>query len=162
MLVTYNCGSSFINLSIYYQTIGWLNSKNNIALILMLLSLISSNKKKLTNDNKYLIFFFFCLYAYTPVELNQYQLAIVDNKININTNLTNGIMLVHPYILYFFYATFIYLFLFVFIDLFFLKFKKFKLKNHNFKKNLINIFVVVYISIILGCLWAEQELSWGG
>lgn len=70
-------------------------------------------------------------------------------------------MLIHPYILYFFYATIIYITLYILCNLFFIKTKK--LRVSKISKNLVvNSFLLIYISILLGCIWAEQELSWGG
>ena len=73
----------------------------------------------------------------------------------------NGIMLVHPYILYTFYCFFIGVVLNIFVNLIFLKFYYIKFIKYN-KISLIKNFLIIYLSIILGCLWAEQELSWGG
>lgn len=69
-------------------------------------------------------------------------------------------MLIHPVLLYFYYGL---IFLFVTLlknNLILLK------KNHNNENkknthlNKTNLFIIT--SILLGCWWAEQELSWGG
>lgn len=67
------------------------------------------------------------------------MLLIFNNKTSINVNLMNGVMLIHPYILYFFYAIFINLILIVSIDLFFLKSKQTTIRVKS-KKNLISTF----------------------
>ncbi len=159
-VIIYNYSCSFTNLSLYYQTINYLNSKNNIAVILLFLALLFLNKKKSTKS-KYINLFSFIMFLYTPLELNQTILFFLNNKANINTNLTNGIMLIHPYILYFFYAIFLNFSLSTFKGLFLKKNKIITIQTYSKKKS-INSFLAVYLSIMLGCFWAEQELSWGG
>ena len=75
----------------------------------------------------------------------------------VNSNLLNGLMLIHPIILYYFYTIYIYINkvnLLMCIEKF--------TKKPTFKKNHITNTLIVYTAIILGCWWAEQELAWGG
>ena len=75
----------------------------------------------------------------------------------VNSNLLNGLMLIHPIILYYFYTIYICLNkvnLLMCIEKF--------TKKTTFKKNHITNTLIVYTAIILGCWWAEQELAWGG
>lgn len=70
----------------------------------------------------------------------------------------NGVMLIHPMILYIFYAYYIYI---LCIDMLFMHIKVQLVLTRT--KFLIYLSVLlILISIILGCWWAEQELSWGG
>ena len=64
-----------------------------------------------------------------------------------NTNLLNGIMLIHPVVLYFFYSVYLLEYKVNLKKLFF-QIKKFKSKNSN-QKILASIFVILY-AILLG------------
>lgn len=160
--IIYNYNHSFYNITIYYQIVNYLNTKNNINFILVFLLLYTLNKKKEDKELIYIyLLFLFFFRGCSSVEINQVYLYFISNKGNINNNLLNGIMLIHPYVLYFYYIVFIYYYSynvirFCLLKLFFLNFlekQKYLIKT---------LFVVIYTSILLGCLWAEQELSWGG
>jgi cytochrome c biogenesis factor len=76
----------------------------------------------------------------------------------LNKNLTNGLLLIHPVILYFSYAYIIFIIIYI-------GYNYFLFINYNniitFKK--IYIFKVIFylnFSIFLGSWWAEQELNW--
>lgn len=120
--------------------------------------LLLKNKKK--TINKIFIFFFFFYWCnFNNIYFNTNQLVLIYNlnTQNINTNLLNGIMLIHPPILYSFYM---YIFYDVCVCVLLKKYDK-----HQINTTQITLFsqtIVIYLSIILGCLWAEQELSWGG
>ena len=95
----------------------------------------------------------FLLNNYCTLNLSFFQGII---QITINTNLLNGVMLIHPIILYTIYSIFIY------ISTHILIYNQYK---YNYNKNVRLVMVLFYlltISIILGCYWAEQELLWGG
>jgi len=89
---------------------------------------------------------------------------------NTNTNLLNGIMLIHPYILYSYYALTLSLILKFFINLPTLRqsnliFSKYVWLCTPTHQNIIDsgVFIILlFVSIFLGAWWAEQELSWGG
>lgn len=90
------------------------------------------------------------------LEVPKPTFSFLVNMATLNTNLLNGIMLIHPTVLYILYS--IYL----------LEYKvsvEIKIKNtrKNVKyKNFYKIFLCVYIvllAILLGAWWAEQELS---
>jgi cytochrome c biogenesis factor len=76
-------------------------------------------------------------------------------------SLTNGLLLIHPVILY---LSLSLLFFLIFNSL-----NKRNIKTHNtlnifiFNKNIfLFIFVFLFTSIFLGSWWAEQEINWGG
>lgn len=72
----------------------------------------------------------------------------------INKELYNGILLVHPILTY--TAVIMYAFFFV---------KKKRLNTVNYfqsKVIVMKVLVISIVSILLGSLWAQQELNWGG
>ena len=103
----------------------------------------------------FIIFFIFLFGLKTNNYFDFISLSYILNK-----NLTNGLLIIHPLILYFSYANFLYLF-FYFLNKIIL-FVFYGLKT-NFKKTIIfYILLYIYTSIFLGSWWAEQELNWGG
>ena len=76
----------------------------------------------------------------------------------ININLLNGLLLIHPIILYIVYILYISV---VFFKLSF-KFKKIYKNPHLYNTNISLLMFTSNVSLVLGCWWAEQELSWGG
>lgn len=76
---------------------------------------------------------------------------------SVNTNLLNGVMLIHPNILYVLYALLLVSFLY------YLRFSKlFLIKNSKYQNNNRKQFFFVVLTLFLGGYWAEQELFWGG
>ena len=137
--------------SYWYQLLGIFNTTDNIVVVLLFLILIFiKNKNIFKTIFIFLLIFYHKLYIY-----NQSILVVIIH--NINTNLINGIMLIHPIILYLLYA---YILCFFFIYFFFLK-KKF-IKNINLQQNIKYNYIYSIISLFLGSYWAEQELFWGG
>lgn len=94
---------------------------------------------------------------------NSQKINIFDNNniiFSLNKNLTNGILLIHPIILYLSYG----LILFIIFKKFFKK-NIFFFFNKYFFFSKYNYYICVYIlliSVFLGSWWAEQELGWGG
>ena len=98
--------------SYWYQLLGIFNTTDNIVVVLLFLILIFiKNKNIFKTIFIFLLIFYHKLYIY-----NQSILVVIIH--NINTNLINGIMLIHPIILYLLYA---YILCFFFIYFFFLK-----------------------------------------
>ena len=158
IIILYNASNNFYNLSYYYQLINHLNTKNNLQFLFLMLLLFLVNKKKTT-----FVFFFTLLFLFwinlnnIPIETTQLCLTQITNKSNINVNLLNGIMLIHPPILYYFYISYLKCMGYNIIPNIITK-----CTIINTKKIKIVSTILIYFSIILGCLWAEQELSWGG
>jgi cytochrome c biogenesis factor len=74
-----------------------------------------------------------------------------------NAGLFNGLLLVHPMLLFLSYV-FIFLVSFEY-------FYKFSENNHSSSLNTFLISYTVFfiiIAIVLGAFWAQQELNWGG
>lgn len=156
-----NLPSNFYCLSMYYQTISFLNTKNNLILLIFIKIVLLQNWFKGNTPNNTLVFFLtsWCVYINMFLEVPKLTFSFLVSTATLNTNLLNGIMLIHPMVLYVLYG--IYL----------LEYKvsvEIKIKNtrKNVKyKNFYKIFLCVYIvimAILLGAWWAEQELSWGG
>ena len=135
-----------------------MNSKDNMFLLLF----ITATYACVNYNNSVLFYpaatFSFLFFAKTAHIFNKNVFfSINENTTNLNTNLINGTMLIHPVILYTYYAVLLV------VVCFFLK-TFFKKRCKNFTKKLKNnfLFKLVIISILLGCYWAEQELLWGG
>lgn len=147
-----NLKNNFCNgISYLYFFLLKLNSDNNFIIILTLYFYLYFFKNKL-------YFYFICFYI-DAIFLNSFinVLDISKTYVTLNSRLTNGLILIHPVLLY--------------VGL--IKFSFFSIKNIKdyflsniffFKKNLQNfpfyeIFIFIYLSIFLGGVWAEQELG---
>ena len=122
----------------------------------MILSYLSLKK---TPTTRQIFCLFVCLFDKKQQYNNQFVYFLIntgDN--NINLNLINGIMLIHPIILYMLYATIASN---VLIQLYI--YKKKLIKNYE-NKNFLEKFLLLFIllTFFFGCYWAEQELFWGG
>lgn len=106
---------------------------------------------------KYFIYFYiFYIYLYKNVNFLDYY----DVLFNLNKNLTNGLLVIHPIVLYFSYAYFLFILSYMFNCYYnFLNYNLFITFN---KKYLLNLLSCLTTSIFLGSWWAEQELNWGG
>lgn len=151
MLINQFC----FNISTYYEMIGYLGSKNNLLITLVWLYFY----RYVQNRE-----FFFKAWSLPPLIFifngiydDIYQNSFIWESKLTNTQLLNGLMLLHPAILYFYYVSYFYGSKSKVL-------KKFLKKNKFFKTP--SVFVTgakySYLSLILGCWWAEQELVWGG
>jgi len=152
------------NITVYYQILNLLNSKNNIVVIFCgFLLLEKSVHKKPTYPTAYIIYTITILIHYCTCDdiyKNILESSIVGGP-NLNINLINGLMLVHPIVLYYFYTIHLYVYKVILLK----KVSKGRkiLITESWGGGLQNSgLVIIYISIILGCWWAEQELAWGG
>lgn len=172
-LVYFNVPYIFTGLSSFYQLVSTLNSKNNLLFFFYIYSIIVFNSRTLTANyfnifyqNKiYILFSLVLLMVYTPhlFELNmKFISSFYFFSNSINFNLLNGVMLIHPIILYVFYNyCIVFLSFYVFSFFFIFVFKK-RLSITFVISFLLILFTLIFKSIILGSWWAEQELSWGG
>ncbi len=135
------------NISNYYQIISFLNSKNNIMFvfaILFLLKLLFSLEE--INNTHLLILFIIYEYNYFDNNITLIYNFYEKSENLINTNLINGIMLIHPPLLYLYYTI-----------VFFYIFKKnnntYTTRKISFKKDkfLLKVCFLLSISILLGC-----------
>jgi hypothetical protein len=146
-----NVLKDIISVSTIYQYITFYNSSLNFIIIINYVLLFFFLKNY--NYSIYMLSFFLTLNVFY---FNFFDIFVLD-KGSINTNLLNGLMLIHPIVLFLFYS-----FLFsVLLYFFFLK-TFFFFKNFFFfiKKKYNYFFIYCVFPIILGCLWAEQELAW--
>jgi cytochrome c biogenesis factor len=129
-------------------------NNNNKSLIFFLFVILIFFLKIKNKKNIFIIFFFIFL-------LQIYNIKIPFNSIseilfkynNININLTNGLILVHPICMY---ISYILLIIF---------FKNVKIKKINriiFYVKSKNYIFISFVSIFLGSYWSQQELNWGG
>lgn len=101
-----------------------------------------------------LIFFLnIFIYQLHPSILN--NLLLYSN--NVNTSLINGVVLIHPILIYLTYFLLI-------VNFMFLKnnFYKVNFVIFIFKKNILIIALCSFLALFLGGWWAQQELNWGG
>ena len=160
-LITYSLSTVYYNLSIYYQIINFLNTKNNIYYIILVWLLIVTNRIKIT-QTEFKIWGLFYVIIYNNINLfSKMELGLqsfFSSNNELNFNLLNGVMLIHPIILYVSYSHIFYLLFFI-INKININNKLFKLQVKTKFSFLVNLLL---FSISLGCWWAEQELAWGG
>ena len=95
---------------------------------------------------------------YFMLQTNKVQF-VFGNIIKIssyNVTLFNGLLLIHPIYLYIGYSCILYLYSCL---------RKFKFNTFNYisiKKMKNFFFISSNIALLLGCWWAQQEISWGG
>jgi len=152
-------GLSFLNISNYYQIVSFLNTRSNILIIYLIVFFIILNKNKILKPLWLLLLLFVIILNGNFVENNKLLFDwMIQSPNNLNMNLMNGIMLIHPMILYLFYAYYLYVISFGISRM---RIKTKYYANPSKYLDYINISLIIF-SIILGCWWAEQELSWGG
>ena len=106
----------------------------------------------------YLIFIFFIESLLEYKGFN--PIKILLNKSSINLDLTNGLLLIHPFLLYFACC---YIISFFFKNsLFFKNNISYLFLNKSNTLDIVILLLIIMMSIALGSLWAEQELNWGG
>lgn len=154
--IIYKYTYSFTQISTYYQIVNYLNTKNNLLVLITILYIYSLNKNPLRFNIIIILALFIFLYNYNLMQVNKEFYGFYnDTNNNLNINLLNGIMLIHPLMLYTYYGLYIY-----YITNYYQYIKNVNVLT---KKTDIYIMVVMILaSILLGCWWAEQELSWGG
>ena len=145
------------NISLYHQLTNTLNTKINITVItIMWIIKLHTLTKTLSLISNLCFIIIYINITIWDIYINS-NYILTTSLFNVNTNLLNGLMLVHPILLYFFYTLYLLKFK---INLFTKYCKIWKWYSYNTKN--ITILLMIYIPIVLGCWWAEQELSWGG
>ena len=122
-----------------------------LTIFLFIFILKKINFKK--NLNTFKILFIILIIKNISCNYNTLNILILNFK-NINISLINGILLIHPFVMYFCYV------LFLICTYFFLK--NIKKKNNNIlmiKKNNDILLKSSFISLLLGSYWAQQELN---
>ena len=134
------------NLSSYYQLVSYLNSKSNVLVIFLWILFIIFKKEKTFSSFIVVYGFLYIMYEYSDeIFRNNYTYLNIGRGL-VNTNLLNGLMLIHPIILYYFYTIYIVTYkvnLTLSIQKFF--------KNKFSKKTYLYNTILIYIAIILGC-----------
>ncbi len=152
-LIDYNL---IYKISKLYNFILKLNSDQNYIILFLLFTII------LIFNNLYdfnlIIFYIFFVIITINIKNNIFNFSTIN--FNINKNLLNGLLIIHPVILYSSYGMIFYIIYYIF----FIKMKFFFYNNIFFfsKQQYLNTILILLISIFLGSWWAEQELSWGG
>ena len=143
------------NLSIYNQIVFFLNTKNNFIVIFFFISTIFLNENTKYNFIKILYVGFIFLYFFFENNFWFFEKNFWFQN-SINLNLTNGVLLIHPPLIYLYYA---YIGNYIHVHV---QQNKFKKKFTNTSPRGWVILSIINFSILLGCYWAEQELYWGG
>jgi len=154
-----NINTTTYNLSLYYQVINLLNTKNNILVITIITIIVVATYYK--NINYFLLVWILLLFYLNLLSVGVYKglfQTLSSNIITTNTNLLNGLMLIHPIILYCFYVIFLTK---IFLVLYLKTSTTTQPRKHSFFWGG-GLIYSSYSALILGCCWAEQELSWGG
>jgi cytochrome c biogenesis factor len=146
------------NTNVFWKILYYFNNNNNNILIFLLL--VCLFVKKETKLTKIIIFLFALIVMNYRLSINS---IFYELKLNVtNTTLVNGVLLIHPFMMYMTYYWIVCKMLNNYKN-YFLKFKN-KQKQMKTNENL-NIHKYIYtnvISIMLGGYWAQQELNWGG
>lgn len=150
----------FLLYSQYYSFINYLNTNNNIILITIFLYLFI-----VMFFNRFKVFWIFLL-LFILIFYSSYSKFIMFNNViiyslKINSNLLNGIMLIHPPILYTTYFLILCHF-YNFNDNNTTKLMQYKQYTVNTQETVLLQSLMLLFSVLLGCWWAEQELYWGG
>ncbi len=146
MYLLYKYTYSFYNISSYYQLINYLNNKNNFIILIVFYYLKKINKNKYNNNKLLIITLLYALYDYNFIEVNKlYFIYYINTNTSINTNLLNGIMLIHPVILYIYYISF----LFVIHNTYIYIHRLYLYRNN--KTHIYYISSYILISTLLGC-----------
>ena len=128
--------------------VNFLNTKNNMVFLFVVFNLVLKNTSK-SNNNILTIIFVFLWFFYVNIGLEKCKLVFIhiQHTNNLNTNLLNGIMLIHPFVLYFFYIIYLLEYKVILKKKFFLK-KKYTVCFK--KKNYIGGGFLVLVAILLG------------
>jgi cytochrome c biogenesis factor len=152
-ILVYKYNYVFYNISSYYYIISYLNTKSNFVILSVFICIYILNKNFFKKKLFFLLILF--IYEYNYLEVNKlFFVFYLDGYSNINVNLLNGVMLVHPVILYTYYCVYLY----IVYALYYVYIDYAESIKHLYK----TLTMYILVSIILGCWWAEQELSWGG
>lgn len=134
----------------FWKFLFYLNNSNlNIILIFLIFICLQLNNNFFFKIEVFILFFIVLFIFFTKIKQNE-----TINHIFINKELYNGILLVHPILTYITVNKYFVLYKYDF----FLK----NLKTSSLKKDSLKIIFVGSISLVLGSLWAQQELNWGG
>ncbi len=129
-------------------------SSPTYSLCILFILFCVSLKKKLTSLNIWISFSIVLYFLYVA---HPYNYVIKYLQIhNINTTLQNGLLNIHPPLIYYTY-----------INVFFIWLQNFsKLSNRTYIYNSSSVFYVFILvslfGMVLGAVWASQELNWGG
>ena len=137
---------------LYYFILKLNSDQNYIILYLIFIFIIIFNNQFRYNYIIFYIFFSLVIYSFNT---NIFDIKILDNSIN--KNLTNGLLIIHPIILYLSYGMLLFI---VYKNVTFKYNFLFFNKYFIFYKDIINFTTIILIlSVFLGSWWAEQELS---
>jgi len=147
-LLYVNIISTGHHLSIYYFIVGLLNTKYNILLI-FLISIIFLNFLKKNPKKTPLTTFIILLYInIMPSTVDTNVFSNIISLSTVNTNLLNGLMLIHPVLLYLFYILYL---VYTYNLLVLSRSTSIKLIYDTRVQSVFLMLIVSYTSLILGC-----------
>lgn len=117
--------------------------------------LFSNNKNIFILNKCIFIVIFFQIFEYKYILYFFKNFILIDYIANIN--LINGVVLIHPILIYLTYVLFI-----IFIFTYKFNFKQFNKILFFIKLFKIRLFLFSFTALFLGGWWAQQELNWGG
>ena len=140
-----------------------------MSLILLVSLLINIHRYNLIKARPLCILVILFVCSLTSIsEPNIFVLSF--SQMSSNSRLSNGLLLIHPILLYLSYS-FCFLNLFLVNNLYFIftssfiptkKFVRVKLGSRLIRKNQTQAFFFSSLALLLGSLWAQQEANWGG
>jgi cytochrome c biogenesis factor len=138
--------NNFVLISFVWRLVYFLNdTQYNILLFFFLLCMFTKNYK-------YFSSIFFLYYFFFLKNENNHYLLYSTIMWDLNLNLTNGLCLVHPFLVYS-----------VYIYLIFYSFKKYNVFYYWISMFLLKkVLYINFFALMLGSWWAYQELNWGG
>ena len=88
--------------------VSFLNTKNNLFFMLVVFVLILNNSSKCnTNTTTILLLVWWSFFLNINLEKSKLVFLFMQSTTNLNVNLLNGVMLIHPIILYLFYGIYL-------------------------------------------------------
>lgn len=156
-ITVYQITTNLININDFYQIAMIFTTKNNLTALVFMVWLFLDNKK--TPRIRFLILttYLFLYYSSLLTEFNFLELKRLNYEAPKNTLLLNGLLTIHPFLLYSGYSLiFVAFFFFVFCDKWSIKKCK-SAQAWNYYTS-----IIFNLTLLLGAWWAEQELLWGG
>lgn len=156
--VNYNFSKSFSKLGLNDSLALLSLVSSPVFTIIILLSIVAYLSILKLNTYTYsVVIVFACISTYfLDFNCNLSSLSSTLGGLSFNLNLQNGLLNIHPFLVYAFYG-----WIYVYIWIIYFKRRSYKSK-HTFNTSLVFATQTILVGVILGSWWASQELNWGG
>lgn len=138
-----------------------LNNNNKSLFLFFILFLFFFNLYLYNNQHLHLFFILINMFLFLSVLMYLsnffFNICVVVRNYNLNTTLINGVVLIHPILVYITYILLIILTNIVYNNTKYMNYFFYLLKN-----SLNRLLFCSFIALFLGGWWAQQELNWGG